>query len=105
VNGYKTYYGHLSRYGWGIRRGVRVKQKQIIGYVGTTGLSTGPHLDYRLSKGGRFRNPLGEIFPAGTPIRKEDMEGFHRKKDEMVKWLNEKRFDQMEIDPTPCDSL
>lgn len=105
VNGYKTYYGHLSRYGSGIRRGVRVKQKQIIGYVGTTGLSTGPHLDYRLSKGGRFRNPLEEIFPAGTPIRKEDMRGFYRKKDEMVKWLNEKRFDQMEIDPTPCDSL
>lgn len=105
VNGYKTYYGHLSRYGSGIRRGVRVKQKQIIGYVGTTGLSTGPHLDYRLSKGGRFRNPLKEIFPAGTPIRKEDMEGFYRKKDEIVKWLNEKRFDQIEIDPTPCDSL
>ena len=58
VNGYKTYYGHLSRYGSGIRRGVRVKQKQIIGYVGTTGLSTGPHLDYRLGKSGRFRNRL-----------------------------------------------
>jgi murein DD-endopeptidase MepM/ murein hydrolase activator NlpD len=104
VNGYKTYYGHLSRCGAGMRRGARVKQKQIIGYVGTTGLSTGPHLDYRLSKGGRFRNPLVEIFPAGTPIRKEDMQGFCRKKDQTVQGLNEKGFEQMEIDPTPGDS-
>ena len=103
VNGYKTYYGHLSRYGSVIRRGVRVKQKQIIGYVGTTGLSTGPHLDYRLGKSGRFRNPLEEIFPAGTPIRKEDIEDFYRRKDEIVNWLNKDRFDRMEIDPRPCD--
>jgi hypothetical protein len=60
-----TYYGHLSGYGPGIRRGVRVGQKQIIGYVGSTGLSTGPHLDYRLAKDGQFRNPLNEVFPAG----------------------------------------
>jgi murein DD-endopeptidase MepM/ murein hydrolase activator NlpD len=100
VNGYKTYYGHLSRYGPEIRKGVRVKQKQIIGYVGTTGLSTGPHLDYRLSNNGRFRNPLEEIFPAGTPIRKEDMEEFHRIKDKILNWLDEKGFEQMEIDPT-----
>jgi murein DD-endopeptidase MepM/ murein hydrolase activator NlpD len=105
VNGYKTYYGHLSRYESGIRRGMQVKQKQIIGYVGTTGLSTGPHLDYRLSKGGRFRNPLKEIFPAGTPIRDEDMEGFQRKKDGIVKWLNEKSFNPIEIDPTDGDSF
>jgi len=38
-------------------------------------------------------------------IRNEEMEGFHREKEEKVKWLNEKRFDLMEIDPTPCDSL
>ena len=104
MNGYKTYYGHLSRYGPGIRRAARVKQKQIIGYVGTTGFSTGPHLDYRLSKNGGFRNPLEEIFPAGTPIRKEDLEGFHRIKDNIVNWLNEKGFEQMEIEPTTCDS-
>jgi murein DD-endopeptidase MepM/ murein hydrolase activator NlpD len=90
--------------GSGIRRGARVEQKQIIGYVGTTGLSTGSHLDYRLSKNGRFRNPLEEIFPAGTPIRKEDMEGFDRKKDKILNWLNEKGFEQMEIDPTTCGS-
>jgi len=63
MNGYKSYYGHLSRYGPGIRKGMRVTQKQIIGYVGSTGLSTGPHLDYRITRDGRFRNPLKEVFP------------------------------------------
>ena len=86
-NGYKTYYGHLSRYGRGIRKGARVTQKQVIGFVGSTGLSTGPHLDYRLSKGGRIRNPLKESFPAGTPIRREEMENFLKRRDEIVVWL------------------
>jgi murein DD-endopeptidase MepM/ murein hydrolase activator NlpD len=83
MNGYTTYYGHLSRYGPGIKRGARVKQKQTIGYVGSTGLSTGPHLDYRLAKEGRFRNPLKESFPAGLPIGKGEMEIFQKRKDEM----------------------
>jgi len=86
-NGYVTYYGHLSNYGPGIRRGVRVKQKQIIGYVGSTGLSTGPHLDYRLVKEGRLRNPLRESFPAGLPIKKEEMERFEKRREEVIAWL------------------
>jgi murein DD-endopeptidase MepM/ murein hydrolase activator NlpD len=87
MNGYTTYYGHLSRYGPGVRRGTRVKQKQIIGYVGSTGLSTGPHLDYRLAKDGRFRNPLKESFPAGAPIGKGEGETFQKRREEMVAWL------------------
>jgi murein DD-endopeptidase MepM/ murein hydrolase activator NlpD len=83
-NGYKSYYGHFSRYGPGIRRGLRVTQKQIIGYVGSTGLSTGPHLDYRLTKDGRFKNPLKEVFPTGQPIGKGDLEAFQNVKDEIV---------------------
>jgi murein DD-endopeptidase MepM/ murein hydrolase activator NlpD len=86
-NGYMTYYGHLSNFGPGIRSGRRVKQKQIIGYVGTTGLSTGPHLDYRLAKDGRFRNPLKEVFPTGLPIEKGKMEAFQKRRDEMVAWF------------------
>ena len=60
--GIQTYYGHLYRFGRGIRRGVRVAQKQIIGYVGASGLATGPHLDYRIKIKGRFRNPFGIRF-------------------------------------------
>ncbi|MBS3920509.1 MAG: M23 family metallopeptidase [Deltaproteobacteria bacterium] len=86
-NGYKSYYGHLSRYGPGIREGMRVTQKQIIGYVGSTGLSTGPHLDYRLTKDGRFKNPLKEVFPTGQPIEKEEWGAFQKKKDEMIATL------------------
>jgi murein DD-endopeptidase MepM/ murein hydrolase activator NlpD len=87
MNGYRTYYGHLSRFGPGIRKGVKVRQQQVIGYVGSTGLSTGPHLDYRLAKDGQFRNPLKETFPTGTPIEKGEMEKFQQRRDEMLLWL------------------
>jgi murein DD-endopeptidase MepM/ murein hydrolase activator NlpD len=86
-NGYATYYGHLSGYGPGIKIGKRVKQRQIIGYVGSTGLSTGPHLDYRLAKEGRFRDPLKENFQEGVPLGKGALERFRKTKDEMVAWL------------------
>jgi murein DD-endopeptidase MepM/ murein hydrolase activator NlpD len=66
--GYETYYNHLSRVAPGISRGVRVAQKQLIGRVGSTGLSTGPHLDYRVSHKGKFVNPLNEKFFPGEPI-------------------------------------
>jgi murein DD-endopeptidase MepM/ murein hydrolase activator NlpD len=87
TNGYTTWYGHLSRFGLGIKKGTRVKQQQIIGYVGSTGISTGPHLDYRLMKDGQFRNPLKETFIPGDPIEKKEMEMFGKKRDEMLAWL------------------
>jgi murein DD-endopeptidase MepM/ murein hydrolase activator NlpD len=86
-NGYTTYYGHLSGFGSGIKKGKKVAQKQVIGYVGSTGLSTGPHLDYRLAKDGRFKNPLKETFQGGDPIGKEEMEKFQKRRDEMMAWL------------------
>ena len=66
--GYQTLYAHLSRFGRGIRSGVRVSQRQVVGYVGSTGLSTGPHLHYEVIKGGRRVNPLGEKFIPGDPV-------------------------------------
>lgn len=66
--GYKTYYNHLSRVAKSVRPGAKVLQKQVIGYVGSTGLSTGPHLDYRISRNGAFVNPLNEKFLPGDPI-------------------------------------
>ncbi len=88
-NGYVSYYSHLSRYGPGIKEGNQVEQKQVIGYVGSTGLSTGPHLDYRMSKNGQFINPLKETFPTGKSIEQEEMEAFGKKREEGMAWLNE----------------
>jgi murein DD-endopeptidase MepM/ murein hydrolase activator NlpD len=88
-NGYESYYSHLSKYGTGIKVGKRVEQKQIIGYVGVTGFTTGPHLDYRLSKNGQFINPQKETFPIGKPIGQKDMEAFRERKDEVLAWLEE----------------
>jgi murein DD-endopeptidase MepM/ murein hydrolase activator NlpD len=87
MNGYTTCYGHLSGFGPGIKKGVRVGQKQVVGYVGSTGLSTGPHLDYRLAKDGRYRNPLKETFPSGLPVEKGEVETFHQTRDGMLAWL------------------
>src|SRR2546425_9599501 len=67
-SGYATMYNHLSKIDASVRRGVRVHQRQVIGYVGATGLATGPHLDYRVSKHGQFVNPLSERFIPGEPI-------------------------------------
>jgi N-acetylmuramoyl-L-alanine amidase len=80
-NGYTTYYGHLSRYARGIRKGKRVKQKQIIGYVGATGLATGPHLDYRISKNGKFLDPLKMKSPAISSLRGEPLADFEAERD------------------------
>jgi murein DD-endopeptidase MepM/ murein hydrolase activator NlpD len=60
--GYKTYYGHLSRFAKGLKKGISVRQKQIIGYVGSSGMSTGPHLDYRIKENGVFKNPFNMKF-------------------------------------------
>ncbi|HDO36866.1 MAG TPA: M23 family metallopeptidase [Nitrospirae bacterium] len=75
-NGYVTYYGHLSRIRKGIRRGRKVSQGEIIGYVGKTGLATGPHLDYRIKKFGKFVNPLRLRLPRGIPVPKKRINEF-----------------------------
>jgi len=83
-NGYYTTYGHLSRYAKGIRRGIRVRQGQVIGYVGRTGIATGPHLDYRFIKDGRFLNPLTVDIPGASSVKKRYIEEFYKAKDKML---------------------
>jgi murein DD-endopeptidase MepM/ murein hydrolase activator NlpD len=71
-NGYVSYYAHLSRFARGLRVGSQVQQKQVIGYVGQTGLATGPHVCFRISHDGHYVNPAelrargGEPLPATT---------------------------------------
>jgi murein DD-endopeptidase MepM/ murein hydrolase activator NlpD len=89
ANGYKSTYGHLSRFAPGIRNGKSVRQKQVIGYVGSSGLSTGPHLDFRLSKNNAFRNPLREISPQAAPLRPDQMAAFKEATDPVVRWAQD----------------
>ena len=63
-----TGYLHLSRFADGLHRGDRVRQGEIIGYVGATGLATGPHLDYRVQQGGRWIDPLSIKAVPAEPI-------------------------------------
>ena len=58
MNSYETMYLHLSRYGKGIKKGAKVLAKDVVGYVGSSGESTGPHLDYRMKYRGSYINPL-----------------------------------------------
>ena len=68
---FKTAYAHLSKYGRGIRKGVRVSQGQIIGYVGSTGMSTGPHLHYEVIKNGKKINSQRLKLPTGKILNNE----------------------------------
>jgi len=72
-----TAYAHMSRFGRGIRVGARVKQGQVIGYVGTTGRSTGPHLHYEMLANGRQTNPLKVKFPVGPRLTGTELARFH----------------------------
>jgi murein DD-endopeptidase MepM/ murein hydrolase activator NlpD len=68
ANGYQTAYAHMRGYGRGIRKGVRVRQGQVIGYVGTTGRSTGPHLHYEVIRNGNKVNPQRIRVPTGRTL-------------------------------------
>lgn len=73
---YSTAYLHLSKYAKGLKAGQRVRQGEVIGYVGSTGRSTGPHLDFRVWKNGTPINPLKMDSPPAEPIKEESLAAF-----------------------------
>ncbi|MCX7305181.1 MAG: M23 family metallopeptidase [Hyphomicrobiales bacterium] len=88
ANGYETSYNHQSRIGDGIKPGVRVRQGQVIGYVGSTGLSTGAHLHYELIVNDRKVDPMRVRLPVGKVLKGEELEAFKGERtriDELLK--------------------
>lgn len=74
ANGFTTRYGHMSRFAAGVRVGSRVAQGDVIGYVGMTGLATGPHLHYEMIRSGRHVDPLAVDLPNGDPVPTDAMD-------------------------------
>ena len=85
---YQTQYLHMNRFAKGIKKGVRVKQGQVIGEVGQTGLATGPHVCFRFWKHGRQVNHLRENFPPKDPLPKEELPGFYTQRDLLLARLD-----------------
>lgn len=86
ANGYISYYAHLSRYGEGLAVGDRVNQKHVIGFVGHTGLATGSHVCFRVTKNGQYVNPmsLNRQRPAARSVRDESWADFERVRDRLL---------------------
>jgi murein DD-endopeptidase MepM/ murein hydrolase activator NlpD len=76
VNGFETGYGHMNKIADGIKPGVRVRQGQVIGYVGSTGNSTGNHLHFEIKVNGRFVDPLSVKLPRDTTLPSQDIGSF-----------------------------
>jgi murein DD-endopeptidase MepM/ murein hydrolase activator NlpD len=75
-SGWDTGYGHISRYAPGVRPGMQVRQGQIVAYVGSTGVATGPHLHYEVWKNGQRMNPIGAKVPQGTVLAGAELDRF-----------------------------
>ncbi len=102
---YHTQYLHMSKIKKGIRPGVRVRQGQVIGFVGSTGLATGPHVCYRFWKNGKQVDALRQKFPAAKPIDKAYYPDFMGYKDQMIERLENVAFPEDSVDGEEVDEM
>jgi len=102
---YETQYLHMSRLGAGIRPGSKVTQGQTIGFVGMTGLATGPHVCFRFWKNGRQVNHLKENFPDPDPMPKADLPAYFQVRDKLLEQLKSGRFNELNTQSPVLDSL
>lgn len=86
---YQTQYLHMQKFAKGMRSGVKVKQGQTIGYVGSTGLATGPHVCYRFWKNGKQVDPLRENFPPADPMPADELPSFYEQRDAIKSLLDD----------------
>ncbi|HAV11707.1 MAG TPA: hypothetical protein DCX32_04190 [Candidatus Moranbacteria bacterium] len=86
-NGYTTHYGHLSAFAKDVTAGTRVSQGEVVGYVGSTGWSTGPHLDFGMKLDGAPINPLKLDLPKGSPLDEAKISAFNETRDKYSQFL------------------
>lgn len=91
ANGYTTTYSHLSGFARGISEGSRVRQGQVIGYLGNSGLSTGPHLHYEVLVNGRFVDPLRVRVPRGRELDTRTLVAFRAERERIDALMNRDR--------------
>lgn len=97
ANGYETSYNHQSAFANGIQPGVRVRQGQVIGYLGQTGLATGPHLHYELIVNGTKVDPMRVRLPVGKVLKGDDLVAFKRERERIDDLLKREDSDQLKV--------
>lgn len=103
-NGFQTAYAHMQGFARGVSRGSRVQQGQVIGYVGTTGRSTGPHLHYEVHHNGQSVNPMSLDLPTGRTLEDDEIEAFETERDRIIA-IRDSARNAAEVGDTPASRI